>query len=123
VLQRVLPWLFLLGAVCISLVLINGTGPAACDAIPRAFEKDVRTEVGGDEIGVYSSCEVTDASGAVVDEETQVNWAGLLASLGLCAAAWSLGALVGGRLETRRGMSLLLASTLVAVVALASIFV
>jgi hypothetical protein len=122
-LKPLLPWLFLLGALGVSLMLINGTAPAACNEVPRAFTDGVQTEVGGDDLGLYSSCRVTNAAGEVEDEETQVNWSGLLAALGLCVGAWCLGAIFVGRLDPRRGALILLASALLTAAALAAFFV
>jgi hypothetical protein len=121
-LKRALPWLLLLGATAVSLVLINGTGPSTCGEVPRAFEENVRTEAGGDEFGIYSSCKVINAAGTVVAEETDVNWSGVLAALGLCVGAWCLGAILVGRMAPGRGTALLVASSLVVLVALATFF-
>jgi hypothetical protein len=120
--KRALPWLFLVGALAVSSVIINGTAPSACDLTPRAFDRGVQTDVGGDDLGLYSSCEVTDTATAVSEKVTQINWSGLIGALALCAAAWCLGALLGGVLDRRRGLTLLLIAVLVAAVALAVSF-
>jgi hypothetical protein len=58
----------------------------------------------------------------VSEKVTQINWSGLIGALALCAAAWCLGALLGGVLDRRRGLTLLLIAVLVAAVALAVSF-
>lgn len=121
-LKRALPWLFLVGALAISLVLVNGTAPSACDRMPRAFDRGVQTDVAGDELGLYSSCEVTDTVTGASEKVTQINWSGLIAALALCAAGWCFGALLGGVLDLRRGLILLLVAVLVAAVTLVIVF-
>lgn len=97
-----LPWLFLLVGLWASVLIINGTGPVACNELPQAFEHGMGTEVSGDGWGIYSRCSVTDrATGATV-EETIVNWSGIVTSLAGCIGAWFLGAALGGLVDRRR---------------------
>jgi hypothetical protein len=97
-----LPWFFLLIALLLTVPLINGTAPAACEEIPNAYGRGVHTEPSGDRWGLVSRCKVTDRPTGLATQRTVVNWTGIIASIAGCIGAWFLGAAIGGLLDRKR---------------------
>jgi hypothetical protein len=116
-----LPWVFLLVGLWVSVLLINGTAPTACDELPDAFGAGKHTEASGDGLG-FAKCAVTDPSTGSTAEVTKINWSGIIASVAGCIGAWFLGASLGGIIDRRRGVTIALVLLLVSAVALLAFF-
>ena len=121
--SQVLPWLFLLVALWMAFLILNGTAPTPCSELPQAFDHGMKTEYSSSAIdALAASCRATDRATHETFEKTIVNWSGIVASVAGCAAAWLLGATIARMIDWRRGLLAAAALLLVAAAALMASF-
>lgn len=99
--DRWVPWLTT--ALClpiIAVLILYGTAPVACNELPSAFSRDVRTEQ-WDVDGLVSRCEATSKLDGSTDSRTVINWTGILLTISICALVWLFAAGVVGMVAWR----------------------
>jgi len=97
------PCVFLFLALGASVLAFQVTAPAACSSLPQAFSHGVHTTTEDDSLGIYASCTVTENTTGVVTSEIDINWSTVVASLAFCIGAWSIGAILTGVIDRKRG--------------------
>lgn len=121
--RNVVPWLLAASALPFAALLLDFSAPTACDALPSAFSRGVKTEYSDTLWVVASYGETTSIVDGSRESTTVVNWAGLLASGSLLIGAWILGAGLAELVDRRRALCVFGAAAAAGLVALVVFFI
>ena len=100
-----IPWVCVLLALPVGLLVLYETAPVACNELPTAFSRGFHTEQSETLEVVASHCETTRVVDRAASEKTIVNWSGLVFAIALWVGAWLVGAGLVHVVDRRRGLA------------------